>query len=160
MVKAAVMVSRVAIVAALVLAGCEPSGPADSSLPAYAAVATRVSWIEARIGSPPSKILDAQFLLRENAQRGGAQGPAYTARYLHAKIVIHPADAPKWAAATKPGFKPPGNPFESSAAWGMSKADYEAATFYDPTPIFGPATGGYMAITADGSSVFVYQVRN
>jgi hypothetical protein len=154
------VIRRTTIVAALLLVGCEPSGPADSSLPVYSATATRVRWMESRIGSPPSNVLDAHFLVRESAQRGGVEGPAYTARYFHAKIVINPGDAPKWAATTKPGFKPPGNPWESAALWGMTQAEYEAATFYDPKPIFGPASGGYMAITADGSGVFVYQVRN
>lgn len=132
-------------------------GPADSSGPGFATVRSRVEWMEGRIrGRVPSKILDAQFKQWENQIPAGHMGPAYTMRFLRAKITISPADAPKWAARTQPMRS---TRYATGAAanflYEMTAADGSGARFYDPKPLFGSADGGFMTITENNRYVFV-----
>ena len=141
--------------------GCGRRMTGDSTQPAFATVPARVDWMTRRLGGrPPSAIRDAHFFANEIARRGGVEGLGYTSYYFWAKIVIDPADAPKWSAATRPGKPPRGNPWDAPRKYAMTPAELAAATWYEPEPLFGPTgRGGRMAITRAGDAVFVFQVE-
>lgn len=82
-------------------------------------------------------------------------GPGYTMRFLRARITIAPADAADWAARTRPMPAPPYISTAIDPRYEMTADERPRAKYYDPEPLFGSVDGGHMAITADGTTVFV-----
>jgi hypothetical protein len=110
-----------------------------------------------RVASP-SPMLDAHFRQTDTHHKGGAHaGVPYTERRFEAKIVIDPADAPKWAAGLK-GVTGYGASMPTTARpapdWWVTPADLAGVKWYDPTPLFGPCAGGYVGVS-DAGVVFV-----
>jgi hypothetical protein len=146
-----------------------PKGqPADSSTAEFAAVASRIRWMERQfVDGPPSKIADAHFKELEVHHPHTHMGPPETMYWFMAKVEIDPKDAPAWAALTKPSDEPrwtrQSHPLKHpTAKWALTDAEFDGAAFYDPVPLLGSRRyrgyqGGRMVIPADGNAVYFWQ---
>lgn len=161
-------VTRALAVAALVVAAIfvgawllRPRGLADSRDPRFADAADRVAWIEGRLdGAPPTPILDAHFVEEVHRHAGSHMGPGWSMRTLRARIELAPGSGPAWIDRTTPhvvaadasiyGARP-------QVPWGVDAGDLDGAAWRFPPPLFD--SDGTVAVSADGSKVFVYLVR-
>lgn len=135
-------------------------GLADSRDPAFADRDDRVEWIADRIhGGPPTPILDAWFLEHAYRYKGSHMGPAWTMRTMNARLELRPGDGGAWAAKMEPHRRiGDGAQFGSrpGVPWGFEGDELDGAGWYVGDALFGKDCT--VAISADGSKLFVYRV--